>query len=128
MKKLAAILACLLAIGSTPSETKNEPMDYYAYTDTLDQIEIIDSPDLSYREISTRNGKLIIERCIGVVVDEKTGEGHVIDCPDLYVSYRCVPDIHNGDIICTYFVYNPDTNYVDDIISRFDYIVDGEGL
>jgi len=31
-----------------------------------------------------------------------------------------------GDTILTYFIYNPDTNYMDDILERFDYVIDRE--
>ena len=47
--------------------------------------------------------------------------------PDYYyISYRSVEDFQEGDTILTYFIYNPDTNYTDDILERFDYVIDRE--
>lgn len=116
-----------LGVGISHAIPKAEPtseMNYYAYADSLDIIEIIDCADLTLEELENRNGKLIIERVIGVVDDATTGAGHAIDNADDYISYSVVKDISKGNVICTYFVYNPDTNYCDDIISRFDYIID----
>lgn len=98
--------------------------DYYAYANTLDLAEIIDTNKLTIEALEHRNGKLIIEKCIGVVEDAATGKGYVLENPDFYISYKSVNGIKNGNIICTYFIYNPDTNEIDDIISRFDYIID----
>lgn len=109
----------VLAIYCTP-----KPMDYYAYANTLDIAEIIDTNKLTTEALEHRNGKLIIEKCIGVVEDAETGKGYVIGNPDFYISYRNVKGIANGNVVCTYFVYNPDTNEIDDILHRFDYIID----
>ena len=84
--------------------------------------EIIDSNKLSTEELENRNGKLIIERVIGVVDDAETGAGLILGT-EYYISYKRVDGISNGDRICSYFVYNPDTNYIDDIIMRFDYVI-----
>jgi len=74
--------------------------------------------------LAARNGKLIIERAVGIVEDAETGAGHVIGYPEFYISYARVEGISNGNVICTYFIYNPETNYEDDILMRFDYIID----
>lgn len=84
--------------------------------------EVIDSDKLSNEDIENRNGKLIIERVIGVMDDAETGAGHVLNNGNFYISYKRVDGISNGNVICSYFVYNPDTNYIDDIIMRFDYV------
>ena len=99
-------------------------IDYYTYADNLDLAEIIDSDDLTIEMLENRNGKLIIERAIGVVTDAETGSGHMVNNANSYISYSCVKGIEDGNVICTYFVYNPDNNACDDIISRFDYIID----
>lgn len=119
---LIIIFAVNAIIAMPQSESE---MDYYVYTDSLDLIEIIDSSDLTLEELENRNGKLIIERVIGVVDDASTGKGHVIDNANYYINYSSVKGISNGNVICTYFIYNPDTNYCDDIIMRFDYVIDG---
>ena len=125
MKKLLKVLICIaffllvVAFASKPHE-----MDYYKYSDTLNLIEIIDTKDLTYEALENRGDKLIIEKCVGVVENAKTGKGYVIDNPDFYISYASVEGISDGDVICTYFIYNPGNSYVDDIVNRFDYIID----
>lgn len=42
-----------------------------------------------------------------------------------YISYESV-DCTKGDTITTYLIFNPETNYTDDVIKRFDYIQKGE--
>jgi hypothetical protein len=120
---VAAIIFSGCYIAESESENK---IDYYAYVDTLDIFEVIDDKDLTIEDLESRNGKLIIERCIGVVENAETGAGRVINADPnyYYISYRDVAGIENGNVICTYFVYNPDNNYCDDIIMRFDYIIE----
>ena len=102
----------------------NEGIDYYAYADSLDLIEVIDSTDLTMEMLAARNGKLIIEQVVGKVTNAETGEGYIIGYPEFYISYARVDGIQNGDIICSYMIYNPDSNYEDDILMRFDYIIE----
>lgn len=91
-----------------------------------DMIEIVDSSELTMEMLQNRNGKIIIEKCIGIVTDDD-GNGKVMNAnnPDYdYIGYKGVENIDFGDVILTYFIYNPDTNYVDDILYRFDFIID----
>lgn len=72
--------------------------------------------------LENRDGKLVVERAIGVVLDED-GNGKIINCqycPDCYIHYNCGSV---GDVIESYLVYNPDTDYYDDIMDRYDYII-----
>lgn len=105
----------------------NEP-DYYAHAESLGLIEIYDSPDLTMEMLEGRNGKIIIERAIGVVTDIETGEGYIIGYPEFYISYEDLvsenENVQNGNVVCSYFVYNPGTNYCDDIIMRCDYVIE----
>lgn len=126
-----AIIAAigLLTIGifcgaTTASIPPREP--YYDLADKLELVEIINENDLTIEDLTNRNGKLIIERVVGEVTNATEGDGKVLygDPRYCYINYRCVDDISNGDIICTYFIYNPDTNYEDDTIARFDYVID----
>lgn len=104
-------------------------LDFYRnLSDEIGAIEIIDSADLSLEDLENRKGKIIIEKCIGVV-ENSDGDGKVLNCYDSnydYISYRSVEDFQVGDTILTYFIYNPDTNYTDDILERFDYVIDRE--
>lgn len=72
--------------------------------------------------LENRDGKLVVERAVGVVLDED-GNGKIINCqycPDCYIHYSRGGV---GDVIESYFVYNPDTDYYDDIMDRYDYII-----
>lgn len=116
-----AIMAIALSVTT---ESKPRPLNYYAYANTLNLAEIIDTNKLTNEALTNRNGKLIIERCIGVVEDASTGAGYIIDNDNFYISYSNVHGIKDGNVICTYLIYNPNTNEIDDIISRFDYIIE----
>lgn len=132
-KALGALLVASLMFVvwrdyATPSKIKMpSEMNYHEYADSLDLAEIIDSTELTLEALQNRNGKLIIERVIGEVDNASTGAGHVLDNANYYISYESVPNIANGNIICTYLIYNPDNNYEDDIMLRFDYIIDTKG-
>lgn len=86
------------------------------------KIDVVNSADLTVNELENRNGNIIIERVLGVVTDAENGDG--CEFSGNYISYRSVPEISNGDVICTYLVYNPDTNYIDDIVARYDYVME----
>lgn len=121
---VASIFALIIFIAfifSAPSEIK-----YYSEANSNDHIEIINSYDLTIEELQSRNGKLIIEVVIGQVDNFVTGAGHQLDNPSYYISYKGVEGISNGNIICTYFIYNPENNYEDDIMYRYDYIIDAQ--
>lgn len=104
-------------------------LDFYReLSEKIGAIEIVDSADLSLEDLENRKGKIIIEKCIGVV-ENSDGDGRILNCADpdyYYISYRSVEDFQEGDTILTYFIYNPDTNYTDDILERFDYVIDRE--
>lgn len=89
------------------------------------ETQLVDSSELTHEMLLNRNGVMIIERCYGIVTSSN-GDGEVINCADPehdYISYRSVENANVGDIILTYFFYNPDSNFVDDIIHRADFII-----
>lgn len=89
-------------------------------------IQIVDSSELDAETIWNRNGKIIIERAIGTCLNEN-GDGKVLNPYDEeydYISYRRVKGVKAGDVIVTYMIYNPENNAEDDIIERFDYIIE----
>lgn len=65
-------------------------------------------------------GLYIVEKLTGIVDEPKTGAGHA---GKYYVSYKGVNGIRKGTKIRSYFVYNPKTSAVDDIIARYDVII-----
>lgn len=92
-------------------------------TETQDNIcQLYDSSELTEDILANRQGKLIIEKCVGTVTDDEKN-GSLED--GSYISYESV-DCTKGDTITTYLIFNPETNYTDDVIKRFDYIQKGE--
>lgn len=91
-------------------------------TETDNICQFYDSSELTEDILANRQGKLIIEKCIGTVTDDEKN-GSLED--GSYISYESV-DCTKGDTITTYLIFNPETNYTDDVIKRFDYIQKGE--
>lgn len=93
-------------------------------TETQDNIcQVYDSSELTEDILANRQGKLIIEKCVGTVKDNEKN-GNLED--GSYISYTDVDDCIKGDTITTYLIYNPDTNYTDDVVERFDFVQKGE--
>lgn len=84
---------------------------------------VIDSRKLTHKMLVTRKKKHImyIEVCKGTVKNKKK-DGRLSN--GSYISYKKVKGCHKGDKIITYCVYNPFTNYDNDIIERWDFITD----
>lgn len=91
-------------------------------TETDNICQLYDSSELTEDILTNRQGKLIIEKCVGTVTDDEKN-GSLED--GSYISYESV-DCTKGDTITTYLIYNPETNYTDDVIERFDYVQKGE--
>lgn len=91
--------------------------------------QLYDSSELTGDMLEHRNGSVIVERCIGIVVNKETGDGRLLNYPDpdyYYISYNSVDDVRDGTIVLSYMVYNHDNNYIDDISERYDYVVSRE--
>ena len=125
-KALVVTLASISIIGNiinTPVQAsytdvaKNEPM-----------VKVIDCDKLTEKMLTHRSSKkrhiMYIERIIGKVTDNEKN-GTVLNPPvdgGYYISYASVEDAEIGDTIITYCVYNPYTNWDDDVIERWDFI------
>lgn len=100
-------------VNVIPSETETTE------TETQDNIcQLYDSSELTEDILANRQGKLIIEKCVGTVKDDEKN-GSLED--GNYISYTDV-DCTKGDSVITYLIYNPDTNYTDDVVERFDFV------
>lgn len=86
------------------------------------KMEIINTAELTAETLENRNGDIIVERVLGIVIDAKNGLGYELHNGN-HISYKNVLGISNGDVICTYLVYNPETNIIDDIVDRYDYVI-----
>ena len=69
--------------------------------------------------LENRNGKIIIEVSNGTVLDN---EGNGQDICGYYIKYDS-ERFSAGDQVQSVFVYNPETNYIDDIVSRTDTLI-----
>ena len=69
--------------------------------------------------LENRNGKITIEVSSGTVLDD-AGNGQ--DICGYYIKYDS-ERFSAGDQVQSVFVYNPDTNYIDDIVSRADTLI-----
>lgn len=124
-KVLLATLATLTVIGNTTSAPVNAT-EYTEAVKAAPMVKIIDCNDLTEEMLTTRkdHNVMYIERIIGKVTDNEKN-GTVLNPPvdgGYYISYASVEDARKGDIIITYCVYNPYSNYDDDVIERLDFI------
>ena len=100
-------------------DTSTDSYDFVPNVSETDNIcQLYDSSYLTEDILANRQGKLIIEKCVGTVTDEDRN-GSLDD--GSYISYEDV-DCAKGDTITTYLIYNPETNYTDDVVERFDYV------
>lgn len=94
-------------------------LDIPQESDSLTEVFYIGS-DSDHEELfdalETRNGKIIIEVSSGTVLDD---EGNGRDICGYYIKYNS-SRFSAGDQVQSVFVYNPETNYIDDIVSRTD--------
>ncbi len=133
--RLTMILAALIAASSTtakavnaePEKTNNPEVEFYnKLADDLDVVKVYDTDELTNEMLENRDGEIIVEKTIGIVLNDE-GDGEILNTSDdyyNYINYSRVENAKEGDIILTYCIYNPDTNYIDDILLRFDYIID----
>lgn len=70
--------------------------------------------------LENRNGKIIIEVIEATVLDD---EGNGSDQFGFYVKYDA-KQFSRGDKVQSILVYNPNTNYVDDILYRVDSLIE----
>lgn len=95
----------------------------------FERIVVYDCSELTTEILENRKGTTVIERCIGLVIDEKAGDGKILNTTGEgnYISYRGVyhPKTE-GTVILSYMVYGSDNNYIDDIVERYDFILSRE--
>ena len=93
----------------------------------LANIKVMDNSLLSFDELEQRNGKLYISRSVGIILNSE-GDGkelNPLEPEKDYISYnKAINELGGepGNVVVTYFVYNPFSNYYDDIIARYDFI------
>lgn len=128
-KKTIAMLMVATIMVSSPVYGKTNNLNKYRKQaieiEKSNNLSVVDTNDLSAYDVTHRKGTVLIERTIGRVLN-KNKDGRVLNTEDRYynyISYRNV-DCKKGDIIVTYLLYNPENNGEDDIIARWDYIIE----
>ena len=126
-KVLFATLATLTVIGNVTSA----PVQARTFPDVAKAApitKVIDCDKLTEKMLTHRSSKkhhiMYIERIYGIVTDNKKN-GKVLNPPvdgGYYISYASVKGARKGDVIVTYCIYNPYTNWDDDVIERWDFI------
>lgn len=126
-KALVVTLASISIIGNITSA----PVQARTHTDVAKNApitKVIDCDKLTEKMLTHRSNKkrhiMYIERIYGIVTDNEKN-GTVLNPPvdgGYYISYASVTDAEIGDTIITYCVYNPYSNYDDDVIERWDFI------
>lgn len=75
--------------------------------------------DILFDALENRNGRIIIEISYGSVIDDNGNGADTLGYYRHYDNERFA----EGDRIQSIFIYNPDTNFTDDILYRVDALI-----
>ena len=111
---------------------------YDSIIQNVNAIEIYDTSELTPQVMANRNGRIIVEKIIGEVTNQKL-DGKILNCDTdnggytnkdggNYISYERVDGAKQGDKVVTYFIYNPFNNEQDDVMTRLDFIIDDNAI
>ena len=126
---LVTAMGCNASAASTGNRLSSNAMNDYAGIGVMQMVK--DSVQVHYcktREeydrltsvIENRNGRIIIEVIDATVLDDN---GNGSDSFGFYVKYDS-EQFSKGDKVRSLFVYNPNTNYLDDIVCRIDQLME----
>ena len=126
LKKVITITLATVSIIGNVTSAHVQATEYSEAVKAAPITNVIDCNDLTEEMLTTRadHNIMYIERIIGKVTDNEKN-GTVLNPPvdgGYYISYASVADAEIGDTIITYCVYNPYTNWDDDVIERWDFI------
>ena len=119
---LVAVMGCNTSTASTSNVSCSMACNNISIiNDIKDNIHVYHSKtkedfDRLTSIIENRNGRIIIEMVDATVLD---GDGNGSDSFGFYVKYDS-GQFSKGDKVRSVFVYNPKTNYLDDIVRRID--------
>ena len=123
---LVAVMGCNTSTASTSNVSCSMTCNNISIiNDIKDNIHVYHSKtkedfDRLTSIIENRNGKIIIEMVDATVLDD---DGNGSDSFGFYVKYDS-GRFSKGDKVRSVFVYNPDTNYLDDIVCRVDQLME----
>lgn len=124
VKVIAMVLATVLLTGADcitageQAETRADSILDNVLSDTIDNMIEWDY-DRMTEILENRKGKIIIEVIEATVSDD---DGNACDDFGFYVKYDS-GKYEKGDRVQTAFVYNPENNYLDDILYRVDTLI-----
>lgn len=124
-----------ICINSSNEEFNTSQVQFYDnMIADVNTIEIYDTSKLTHNIMSNRNGKIIVEKIIGEVTNQQldgkilnagnNNESYTNKGDNIYINYERVENAKVGDVILTYYIYNPFTNEQDDVLTRLDFIID----
>lgn len=119
-------LSVLFMAMTVPASDESAFYKEYVERENIGTVQEYYSDELTGEMLENRKNALIIEKVIGVCIDDD-GNGKTLnpENPDFdYISYNSVNGVTKGDVLLTILIYNPGNNYVDDIVDRFDYVID----
>lgn len=127
LKKFMFAAGISLAVLMPTTETIGiMPYCYYKRLVKKEKIGVVReyyTEELSYDLLTNRGDDIIIEKTIGIVMDNRKN-GKILGAKEYnYISYRNVKGCRKGDTILTICIYAPGSGE-DDIVERFDYIID----
>ena len=134
MKKKATIITVILSliVAITASAAGVRSANWYKKYVKHHKIANVReywNEDINYDLLANRGDDIIIEKILGTVVNGKK-DGRILNPVDPkydYISYKRVPDVQKGDVILTICIYQPNNSYEDDVVARFDYVIDRRG-
>ena len=126
---LAAVMGCNASEASTSKVLSNDLMNDNVGIGVMQMVK--NSVQVQHSKtkeefdrltsvIENRNGRIIIEMIDATVLDDN---GNGSDSFGFYVKYDS-EQFSKGDKVRSVFVYNPDTNYLDDIVCRIDQLIE----
>lgn len=118
-----------LALMENSQAKENRIKGYYDLAETNNLFKIYRSYELTNEILTNRKGEIIVEVVIGKCINSESGDGVELGKENdyyNYISYKNVGGVKTNDIVCSYMIYNPDNNYEDDIIERYDFIIDSD--
>lgn len=126
---IALLAGCnsISAVGhsTADSTTASSTMAAVSRLCRMDSVEMYftctqDDYDAMTDVLAHRNGKIIIKVIEATVLDD---DGNASDQFGFYVKYDS-ERFSKGDKVKSVFIYNPDTNYLDDILYRSDVLIE----
>lgn len=126
IKKKKVLLVTLATVSIIGNIAHVNATEYTEAVKAAPVEKVIDCNDLTEEMLTTRkeDNIMYIERIIGVVTDDEKN-GKILNPPmngGCYINYTSVDGARKGDYIVTYCVYNPYSNYDDDVIERWDFV------